>query len=94
MSETIDLDRYEDECAIAWAGSILDIEKIIALTTSCDKNCKSCTQAERMDCHLEMREAVHSLAVIFKQYILGQIEASKNKKDAPIMPEKPNGMFS
>jgi hypothetical protein len=93
MSDT-DIDTSDEECAIAWAGAILDIEKIVALTTSCDKDCKSCTQVERMDCHLEMREAVHSLAVIFKQYILGNMEAAKNKKDLPPPPEKPNGMFS
>jgi hypothetical protein len=78
--------------AIEWAHDILDAERIIKLCEDCDKDCESCSRADRMDCHLEVREAVHSLAIHFKNAILSMLEESKKEK--VMAPEKPNPFVS
>ena len=80
-----------EDMAIQWAHDLLDIEQVIKLTEDCDKDCSSCSRIDRMDCHLEMREAVHSLAIHFKTYVLAQVEMSGSVSSQP---EKPNPFVS
>jgi len=72
----------DDDMAIEWAHDLLDIEKMLHLTEACDKDCKSCTAVERMDCHLEMREVVHSMLVLLKNAVLVSIETTGMEKKA------------
>jgi hypothetical protein len=77
----------EDEFTIAWAHDYLDIEKIIAMTEDCSKECCSCSRDDKEDCRLELRECMHSLAKIVKSAILSIVDAST--KERPMLPEKP-----
>jgi len=78
----------DDEYDLLWSGAILDIEKIVSMMKNCDKECRSCTKVEKDDCFLELRESVHSLAMIVKNAILSMVETAKDAKENPL-PEKP-----
>lgn len=71
----------EDEFQIAWAHDILDLEKMLAIIEDCSKECCSCSRDDKDDCRLEIREAVHSLAIIVKTAILSIVEASTKEKE-------------
>jgi hypothetical protein len=62
-----------EEYSIQWASDLLDVEQMIAMTEDCDKDCRSCSKDEKEDCHLEMRECLHSLLKLFKDTILSYI---------------------
>jgi hypothetical protein len=86
----------EHECDLVWSGSLLDMEKILEMMESCNKDCRNCTRDEKLDCILEMRESVHSLAKAFKSAILSQIEAGRElqEKGPPLPKKTPEGLFS
>ncbi len=58
-----------------WLENLLDMEKIINLMESCDKECNKCTREQKNDCILEMRESIHSLAIHFKNAIYSFVES-------------------
>jgi 3,4-dihydroxy-2-butanone 4-phosphate synthase len=85
---------FEGECDLVWAGSLLDMDKIIAMMEDCTKECCTCNRDDKDDCRLEMREAIHSMAKTFKTTIHSFIEfATKERK--PVLPPKvPEALFT
>jgi hypothetical protein len=57
-----------------WLENLLNVEKIINMMESCDKECNKCTKEQKNDCLLEMRESIHSLAIHFKNSIYAFVE--------------------
>ncbi len=60
-----------------WLENLLDMEKIINLMESCDKECNKCTREQKNDCILEMRESIHSLAIHFKNAIYSFVRSEE-----------------
>jgi len=81
----------ESEFDLVWSGSLLDVERILAMMEDCSKECCSCSRDDKDDCRLELRECVHSLAKIIKQAVLSMIEQATKEK--PSLPEKPVEML-
>lgn len=77
-----------------WLENLLDIEQIIELMESCDKDCANCSRTERIDCILELRESVHSMAKILKNAVLSMVNAGRNAPQPEPMITKPPEMFS
>ncbi len=63
-----------EEFKMIWLENLLDVEKIINIMESCDKECTKCTKEQKNDCLLEMRESIHSLAIHFKNSIYSFVE--------------------
>ncbi|MHA1748541.1 MAG: hypothetical protein ACTSVI_00425 [Promethearchaeota archaeon] len=77
---------------LIWMENLFDIEKIIKMMESCDKDCKTCSLADKNDCLLEMRESIHSLAIHFKDSIFSFVELLKKveNKEEKIIPKLTN----
>jgi hypothetical protein len=63
-----------EEFKMIWLENLLDVEKIINMMETCDKECSKCTKEQKNDCLLEMRESMHSLAIHFKNAIYSFVE--------------------
>nr|MDO8114151.1 hypothetical protein [Candidatus Sigynarchaeota archaeon] len=73
-----------EEFKILWLENLLDIEKIINILESCDKECTKCTKEQKNDCLLEMRESIHSLAIHFKNAIYSFVQLTNNADSQPV----------
>ncbi|MBN2153871.1 MAG: hypothetical protein JW839_20605 [Candidatus Lokiarchaeota archaeon] len=77
-----------EEFKMVWLENLLDVEKIIALMESCDKECSKCTKEQKNDCLLEMRESIHSLAIHFKNSIYSFVEYLGTADQQASVPQK------
>nr|MDO8116750.1 hypothetical protein [Candidatus Sigynarchaeota archaeon] len=72
-----------DDLKHIWLENLFDLEKIINMMESCDKECNKCTKEQKNDCMLEMRESIHSLAIHFKNAIFSFVESVNNAEKLP-----------
>ena len=77
----------------AWLENHFTLDQILGLIETCDKHCKSCKFEQHDDCHVEMRESIHSLAAIVKdlcaQLLLGNVVPKEERVEKKV--ESPYG---
>lgn len=77
-SEEADDEPPLDECKRSWTENYFTLDQCITLLENCDKSCSDCTDEQRLDCLLEQKEVIYSIANIFKQFLASLITGQLN----------------
>ena len=64
-----------------WLENFFSLDKIKEQIETCNKECKSCSKEQMLDCLLETKECVHSLAVMLKDFFSNMLSGSESLMD-------------
>jgi len=64
------------EYKMIWLENYYNVDQILEHIEDCSKECTTCNHDEQVDCRLEMREAIHSLALTVKELVKMWVNAT------------------
>ncbi len=81
-------DIQESEFRMKWLENNFTIDQVLGMLEGCDKDCKSCEKDQKVDCILELKECLHSMAKMMKNTILAVFEMAFKKQTEDDIPAK------
>jgi hypothetical protein len=80
-----------------WLENYYNADQIIEQVEDCSKDCSTCSKELQTDCRIEMREMIHSLAIIVKQltnvWVNANVECHTGDGEAPATYHPPAGLY-